>query len=128
MQVYPSKKHVNDAELLYTKLLPSLNSRLLQVNVALGLTKFLEILSDAKQAMLYHDLAHLGFTTQPAHDNNSFPSTYSKLPLMAAAVDVSCHQIVVYAAPMSMDPEETRVLQMNWRISRAQSIHGREPC
>jgi len=36
MQVYPSKKHVNNAELLYTKLLPSLNSRPLLANVALG--------------------------------------------------------------------------------------------
>lgn len=109
MQVYPSKK--NNAEFLYTKLLPALNTQPLRSNQDQGPAEFLEI-PDPVSAATYHPLAKLAMTTTP--QNGLRPSKYSSLLLMNAAVDLAYAEIE-HAPAHSMDPEDTRILKLTGR-------------
>lgn len=109
MQVYPSKR--NNAEFLYTKLLPSLNAQPLRSNQDQGLAEFLEI-PDPVSASTYHPLALLAMTTTPQNGMRS--SKYTSLLLKNAAVDLAYSEIE-HAPPHSMDPEDTRILKLTGR-------------
>jgi len=109
MQVYPSKR--NDAEFLYTKLLPALNSRPLLSNLDQGPAEYLEV-PDPVSAQSYHPLARLALTTTPAM--HCRPSKYSQLLVMNAALDLAYAEIEK-APPSSMDPEDTRILKLATR-------------
>jgi hypothetical protein len=109
MQVYPSKR--NNAELLYTKLLPALNSRPLWSNLDQGQAEYLEI-PDAISSRSFHPLARLALTTTPAA--GSRPAKYANLLLMNAAVDLA-YMDIADAPPNSMDPEDTRILKLSGR-------------
>jgi hypothetical protein len=109
MQVYPSKK--NNAEFLYTKLLPSLNAQPLRSNQDQGHAEFLEI-PHPVAASTYHPLAKIAMTTTP--QNGMRPSKYSSLLLMNAAVDLAYAEIE-HAPAHSMDPEDTRILKLTGR-------------
>ena len=109
LQVYPSKK--NDAEFLYTRLLPALNSRPLRSNLDLGPGEFMEV-PDAILAKSYHFLARLALTTIPA--NGARPSRYSSLILMNSAIEL-CYLSIAHLGPSSMDPEDSRILKLSGR-------------
>jgi len=109
MQVYPSKK--NNAEFLYTKLLPSLNSQPLRSNQDQGAAEFLEI-PDPVSASTYHPLAKLAMTSTP--QNGVRASKYTSMLLMNAAVDLAYVEIE-NAPAHSMDPEDTRILKLAGR-------------
>jgi Variant SH3 domain. len=109
MQVYPDKK--NNAEFLYTKLLPALNSRPLWSNLDLGPSEFLPV-PDKITRQNFHFLARLALTTIPAVAAR--PSQYSTLLLMNAAVDLA-YRSIEDAPPGSMDPEDTRILKLSGR-------------
>jgi hypothetical protein len=109
MQVYPSRK--NCASFLYTKLLPSLNSRPLLSNLDQGPADYLEV-PHPISAQSYHPLAILALTSTPSAQAR--PSKYTKLLVMNAAVDLAYGEIA-NAAPSSMDPEDTRILKLTGR-------------
>jgi hypothetical protein len=109
MQVYPSRK--NCAAFLYTKLLPSLNSRPLLSNLDQGPADYLEV-PNPITAQSYHPLAVLALTSTPSA--TARPSKYSKLLVMNAAVDLAYAEIA-NAPPSSMDPEDTRILKLAGR-------------
>ena len=109
MQVYPSKR--NNAEFLYTKLLPALNSQPLRSNQDQGMAEFLEI-PDPVSASTYHPLAKLAMTSTP--QNGMRASKYSSLLLMNVAVDLAYAEIE-NAPAHSMDPEDTRILKLAGR-------------
>lgn len=109
MQVYPSKR--NNAEFLYTKLLPALNARPLFSNLDLGPADFLEP-PDLISAASFHPLARLALTTTP--QANARPSKYASLLVMNAAMDLAYAEIAD-APPSSMDPEDTRILKLSGR-------------
>jgi predicted DNA-binding protein (UPF0251 family) len=109
MQVYPSKR--NDAEFLYTKLLPALNAQPLRSNLDQGPAEYLEV-PDAISASSYHPLAKLAITTTPQAGMRS--SKYSSFLLMNAAVDLAYAEIES-APASSMDPEDTRILKLTGR-------------
>ncbi len=109
MQVYPDKK--NNAEFLYTKLLPALNSRPLWSNLDLGPSEFLKV-PDKITRQNFHFLARLALTTVPVA--GARPSQYSTLLLMNAAVDLA-YRSIENAPPGSMDPEDTRILTLSGR-------------
>ena len=109
MQVYPSKR--NNAEFLYTKLLPSLNTQPLLSNLDQGPYEFLEP-PDEATAISFHPLAHLVLTTTPAIGARS--SKYASLLVMNAAVDLAYAEII-NSPPSSMDPEDTRILKLTGR-------------
>lgn len=109
MQVYPSRK--NNAAFLYTKLMPSLNSRPLLSNLDQGPADYLEV-PDPIPAQSYHPLARLALTTIPQLGMR--PAKYSQLLVMNAAVDLAYAEIE-RAPPSSMDPEDTRILKLTAR-------------
>ena len=109
MQVYPHKK--NNAEFLYTKLLPALNDRPLMSNLELGPSEFHEP-PDPIAAATYIDLARLALTSSPVP--GARPSKYASLLLMNAAVELS-YQSIADARPSSLDPEDTRILKLTGR-------------
>ncbi len=109
MQVYPSKG--NNAEFLYTKLLPALNAQPLRSNQDQGPAEFVEI-PDPISASTFHPLARLAMTTMPQTGMRT--SKYSSLLLMNAAVDLAYAEIE-NAPPASMDPEDTRILKLTGR-------------
>ena len=109
MQVYPNKN--NNACLLYEKLLPALNSRPLWSNLDCGPAEYLEV-PDLHSRNNFHFLAKLALTTIPAP--GAYPSRYSALLVMNAAVDIA-HQSIEDAEPGSMDPEDTRILKLSGR-------------
>lgn len=109
MQVYPHKR--NNAEFLYTKLLPALNDRPLMANLEMGTAEYHEV-PDAIAATTYVDLARLALTSTPV--TGSRPSSYVSLLLMNAAVEMS-YQSIADAAPSSLDPEDTRILKLTGR-------------
>ena len=109
MQVYPSKK--NNAEFLYTKLLPALNARPLFSNLDMGPADFLEP-PDEISAASFHPLARLALTTTPKV--GARPSKYASLLVMNAAMDLAYAEIAD-APPGSMDPEDTRILKLSGR-------------
>jgi hypothetical protein len=109
MQVYPDKK--NNAEFLYTKLLPALNSRPLWSNLDLGPSEFMPV-PDKITRQNFHFLARLALTTVPVA--GARPSQYSTLLLMNAAVDLA-YRSIEDAPPGSMDPEDTRILKLSGR-------------
>jgi hypothetical protein len=109
MQVYPSRK--NCAAFLYTKLLPSLNSRPLLSNLDQGPADYLEV-PNPITAQSYHPLACLALTSTPSPQAR--PSKYTKLLVMNAAVDLAYAEIA-NAPPSSMDPEDTRILKLSGR-------------
>ena len=109
LQVYPSRK--NTAEFLYTKLLPSLNSRPLRSNLDLGMTEYHKV-PDVISANNFHFLARLALTTTPV--NGAHTSKYSSFLVMTAAVDLA-YQTIADAAPSSMDPEDSRILKLSGR-------------
>ena len=110
MQVYPSKK--NNAEFLYTKLLTSLNSRPLLSNKDAGPADFYYPPANATGANQYHQLALLALTTIP--ELNSPSSKYSQLLVRNAAVEIA-YRGIADARPHSMDPEDSRILQLTAR-------------
>jgi hypothetical protein len=109
MQVYPSKG--NNAEFLYTKLLPALNSQPLRSNLDQGPAEYLDI-PDPISASTYHPLARLAMTTTPQMGMRT--SKYATLLLMNAAADLA-YADIENAPPHSMDPEDTRILKMTGR-------------
>ena len=109
MQVYPSKK--NDAEFLYTRLLPALNAQPLRSNLDQGPADYLDV-PDAISASTFHPLAKLAMTTTP--EAGKRPSKYSSLLLMNAAADLAYAEIE-NAPASSMDPEDTRILKLTGR-------------
>lgn len=109
MQIYPSKR--NNAHFLYTKLLPSLNSQPLLTNLDQGPHEFLEP-PDPISALSFHPLARLALATTPT--NGARPSRYSSLLIMNAAMDLAYAEIEK-APPSSMDPEDSRILQLTSR-------------
>jgi len=109
MQVYPHKR--NNAEFLYTKLLPALNDRPLMANLELGPSEFHEP-PDPIAAATFIDLARLALTSSPVP--GSRPSKYASLLLMNAAVELS-YQSIADARPSSLDPEDTRILKLTGR-------------
>lgn len=109
MQVYPDKR--NNAEFLYTKLLPGLNSRPLWSNLDLGPSEFMPV-PDKITRMNFHYLSRLALTTIPVI--GARPSQYSTLLLMNAAVDLA-YRSIEDAPPGSMDPEDTRILKLSGR-------------
>ena len=109
MQVYPSKK--NDAEFLYTKLLPALNSQPLRSNLDQGPADYLDV-PDAISASTFHPLAKLAMTTTPEAGKRT--SKYASLLLMNAAADLAYAEIE-NAPASSMDPEDTRILKLTGR-------------
>ena len=109
MQVYPDKK--NNAEFLYSKLLPSLNSRPLWSNLDLGPSEFIPV-PDKITRTNFNFLARLALTTIPVA--GARPSEYSTLLLMNAAVDLA-YRSIEDAPPGSMDPEDTRILKLSGR-------------
>ena len=110
MQVYPSKR--NNAEFLYTKLLTSLNSRPLLSNKDSGPAEFFYPPATASAAAQYHQLALLALTTIP--ELNSPSSKYSQLLVRNAAVEIA-YRGIADARPSSMDPEDSRILQLTAR-------------
>ena len=110
MQVYPSKR--NNAEFLYTKLLTSLNSRPLLSNKDAGPAEFFYPPATASGAAQYHQLALLALTTIP--ELNSPSSKYSQLLVRNAAVEIA-YSGIADARPSSMDPEDSRILQLTAR-------------
>jgi hypothetical protein len=110
MQVYPSRK--NNAAFLYTKLLPSLNSRPLLSNLDQGPAEYLEV-PHPIAAQSYHPLAILALTSTPS-PVVSRTSKYSTLLLMNAAVDLAYAEIA-NVPPSSMDPEDSRILKLAGR-------------
>ena len=110
MQVYPSKR--NSAEFLYTKLLTSLNSRPLLSNKDSGPAEFFYPPATASAASQYHQLALLALTTIP--ELNSPSSKYSQLLVRNAAVEIA-YRGIADARPSSMDPEDSRILQLTAR-------------
>ena len=110
MQVYPSKKNV--ASFLYTKLLPSLNSRPLMSNKESGPAEFYYPPATMEAADQYHELARLALTTIPELGARS--AKYSTLLLMNAAVDIA-YRGIQDARPSSMDPEDSRILKLTAR-------------
>jgi hypothetical protein len=109
MQVYPDKK--NNADCLYTKLLPALNSRPLWSNLDLGPSEFMQV-PDTITRTNFNFLARLALTTIPVA--GARPSQYSTLLLMNAAVDLA-YRSIEDAPPGSMDPEDTRILKLSGR-------------
>lgn len=109
MQVYPDKK--NNADFLYTRLLPALNSRPLLSNLDQGPSEFMQV-PDKITRKNFHYLARLALTTIPVV--GARPSQYSTLLLMNAAVDAA-FQSIKNAPPGSMDPEDTRILKLSGR-------------
>jgi len=110
MQVYPSKR--NSADFLYTKLLTSLNSRPLLSNKDAGPAEFFYPPATASGAAQYHQLALLALTTIP--ELNSPSSKYSQLLVRNAAVEIA-YRGIADARPSSMDPEDSRILQLTAR-------------
>lgn len=110
MQVYPSKK--NNASLLYTKLLTSLNSRPLMSNKDSGPAEFFYPPATKEAAEQYHELARLALTSIPEIGARS--SKYSSLLVMNAAVE-SAYRGIQDARPSSMDPEDSRILRLTAR-------------
>lgn len=106
MQVYPSRK--NNAAFLYTKLLPSLNSRPLLSNLDQGPAEYLEV-PNPISAQSYHPLTRLALTTTPQTGCRS--SKYSTLILMNAATDLAYNEIE-NLGPSAMDPEDSRILKL----------------
>jgi hypothetical protein len=114
LQVYPSRK--NNAEFLYAKLLTSLNSRPLLSNNNADAggppAEFYYPPATAKVARQYHQLALLALTTIPEWNMPS--SRYSSLLVRTAAVDIA-YRGIEDARPASMDPEDSRILQLTAR-------------
>ena len=109
MQVYPDKR--NTAEVLYTKLLPGLNSRPLRSNLDLGPAEFLEVPDKISRAN-FHLMAKLALTTIPV--DGARPSKFNSLLLMNSALDLA-YEYIKDAPPGSMDPEDTRILKLSGR-------------
>jgi hypothetical protein len=109
MQVYPSRK--NNASFLYTKLMPSLNSRPLLSNLDQGPAEYLEV-PDEISSQSYHPLALLALTTSP--DLVSRTSKYVQLLVKNAAVELA-YRDIENLPPSSMDPEDTRILKLTGR-------------
>jgi hypothetical protein len=114
LQVYPSKR--NNAEFLYAKLLTSLNSRPLLSNnnpdASGPPAEFYYPPATAKVAHQYHQLALLALTTIPEWNMPS--SRYSSLLVRTAAVEIA-YRGIEDARPSSMDPEDSRILQLTAR-------------
>jgi len=109
MLVYPHKKH--GAELLYTSLLPSLNSRPLWSNLDEGPAEYMD-LPDADDVITFQPLSLLALTTIPVA--GARPSKYSSFLVMSAAVDIA-YQSLTSMGPGSMDPEDSRILKLSGR-------------
>ncbi len=113
MQVYPSKR--NGAEFLYAKLLTSLNSRPLHSNYHVNNTHDWEYMyppPTKHAASQYYQLALLGLTYIPEADAPNV--MYSSLLVRNAAVEIA-YRGIEDARPSSMDPEDTRILQLTAR-------------
>lgn len=110
MQVYPSKR--NNAEFLYTKLLTSLNSRPLLSNKDAGPADFYYPPATLSSAHQFHQLALLALTTIP--ELNSPNPKYSQLLVRNSAVEIA-YRGIADARPSSMDPEDSRILQLTAR-------------
>lgn len=114
LQVYPSRR--NNAEFLYAKLLTSLNSRPLLSNNNADASgppaEFYYPPATAKVARQYHQLALLALTTIPEWNMPS--SRYSSLLVRTAAVEIA-YRGIEDARPSSMDPEDSRILQLTAR-------------
>jgi len=114
LQVYPSKR--NNAEFLYAKLLTSLNSRPLLSNNNADASgppaEYYYPPATDKVAQQYHQLALLALTTIPEWNMPS--SRYSSLLVRTAAVEIA-YRGIEDARPSSMDPEDSRILQLTGR-------------
>lgn len=115
MQVYPSKR--NTPEFLYTKLLPSLNSKPLSSNREGGLCEYYYPPATNTSAKQYHLLALLGLTCIPERgvgggvSSDAPSSKYSSLLVRNVAVDIA-YRGIEDARPGSMDPEDSRILSL----------------
>lgn len=127
MQVYPSKR--NTSEFLYEKLLTSLNSRPLHSNYCGGGNgggEFMYPPPTKGAALQYYQLALLGLTYIPdlmmmdggggggATTTTTPTVEYSSLLVRNAAVEIA-YRGIEDARPSSMDPEDTRILQLTAR-------------
>ena len=90
LQVYPSRK--NKADFLYTKLLPSLNSRLLRSNLDLIMTAYHKV-PDVISANNFYFLARLALTTTLV--NGAHTSKYRSFLAMTTAVELPWILILV---------------------------------
>lgn len=123
MQVYPSKR--NGAEFLYAKLLTALNSRPLHSNSAVvnNTLDYMYPPPTKRAAQQYYQLALLGLTYIPEVEAPSVE--YSSLLVRNAAVEIA-YRGIEDARPSSMDPEDTRILQLTARnlANFASTLHS----
>jgi hypothetical protein len=123
MQVYPSKR--NGAEFLYAKLLTALNSRPLHSNSAVvnNTLDYMYPPPTKRAAQQFYQLALLGLTYIPELEAPSVE--YSSLLVRNAAVEIA-YRGIEDARPSSMDPEDTRILQLTARnlANFASTLHS----